>query len=69
MILGHRWIRLLATAIHTGDVEWILLSNYNEFRLYNHHEKAKYISFNASDLLDNDTLKCFFVDLFQKISY
>ena len=24
-------------AIHTGSVEWILLSNYDEFRLYNYH--------------------------------
>ena len=56
-------------AIHTGGVEWILLSNYNEFRLYNYHKKTYYISFNVSHLLDNDTLKCFFVGVFQEISY
>ena len=55
-------------AIHTGDVEWILLSNYNEFRLYNYHEKTKYISFNASELLDSETLKEFLI-VFSKESH
>jgi hypothetical protein len=55
-------------AIHTGDVEWILLSNYNEFRLYNYHEKTKYISFNAEKLADNEKLKEFLV-VFSKESH
>lgn len=55
-------------AIHTGDVEWILLSNYKEFRLYNYHEKTKYISFKASELVDNEKLKEFLV-VFSKKSH
>lgn len=46
-------------AIHTGDVDWIMVSNYDEFRLYNYHEKTKYISFNAGELLDKDKFSCF----------
>ncbi len=46
-------------AINTGDVEWIMVSNYDEFRLYNYHEKTKYISFNAEELLDKDKFSCF----------
>lgn len=46
-------------AIHTGDVEWVMLPNYDEFRPYNYHEKTKYISFNASELADNEILKQF----------
>jgi len=46
-------------AINTGDVEWIMVSNYDEFRLYNYHEKTKYISFNAEELLDTDKFSYF----------
>lgn len=46
-------------AINTGDVEWIMVSNYDEFRLYNYHEKTKYISFNAEELLDKDKFSYF----------
>lgn len=55
-------------AIHTGDVEWILLSNYDEFRLYNYHEKTKFISFNARELADNEILKQF-LTVFSKTSH
>ena len=55
-------------AIHTGDVEWILVSNYNEFRLYNYHYKTKYISFNASDLLDKE-IYSYFMLAFSKKSH
>lgn len=46
-------------AIHTGDVDWIMISNYSEFRLYNYHDKTKFISFNASDLLDKEMFSYF----------
>jgi hypothetical protein len=46
-------------AINTGDVEWIMVSNYDEFRLYNYHEKTKYISFNAEELLDKEKFSYF----------
>jgi len=36
-----------------------MVSNYDEFRLYNYHEKTKYISFNAEELLDKDKFSCF----------
>ena len=39
-------------AQHTGDIEWIMVSNFDEFRLYNWHQKGKYISFRAEELLD-----------------
>jgi hypothetical protein len=50
-------------AINTGDVEWIMVSNYDEFRLYNYHEKTKYISFNAEELLDKDKFSYFMATL------
>ena len=28
-------------AINTGDVDWIMVSNYKEFRLYNYYESIK----------------------------
>ncbi|KAF5062109.1 hypothetical protein DSECCO2_308330 [anaerobic digester metagenome] len=46
-------------AINTGDVNWIMVSNYNEIRLYNYYEKTKYISFNARELLDKQKFACF----------
>jgi len=55
-------------AQHTGDIDWILVSNYNEFRLYNWHKKGQYISFNADELLDK-TLFSYFMLSFSKKSY
>ena len=55
-------------AQHTGDIDWILVSNYNEFRLYNWHKKGHYISFNANELLDK-TLFSYFMLSFSKKSY
>lgn len=46
-------------AINTGDVDWIMVSNYGEFRLYNYYEKTKCISFNASELLDKQKFAYF----------
>jgi type I restriction-modification system DNA methylase subunit len=55
-------------AQHTGDIDWILVSNYNEFRLYNWHKKGQYISFKAEELLDK-TLFSYFMLSFSKKSY
>jgi hypothetical protein len=55
-------------AQHTGDIEWILVSNYDEFRLYNWHKKGQYISFKAEELLDK-TLFSYFMLSFSKKSY
>ncbi len=55
-------------AQHTGDIDWILVSNYNEFRLYNWHKKGHYISFNVNELLDK-TLFSHFMLSFSKKSY
>jgi hypothetical protein len=49
----------LGYAFHIGTAEWILLSDYDEFRLYNYHEKTKYISFNARELTDKKIFKWF----------
>ena len=45
--------------INTGDVDWIMVSNYDEFRLYNYYEKTKYISFKARELLDKEKFTYF----------
>ena len=55
-------------AQHTGDIDWILVSNYNEFRLYNWHKKGQYISFNSNELLDK-ILFSYFMLSFSKKSY
>ena len=55
-------------AQHTGDIDWILVSNYNEFRLYNWHKKGRYISFTSSELLDK-TMFSYFMLSFSKKSY
>jgi hypothetical protein len=44
----------------SGLVEWILVSNYKEFRLYNYNKRlGEYISFNVEDLLNDDIFKTF----------
>jgi hypothetical protein len=55
-------------AQHTGDIDWILVSNYNEFRLYNWHKKGHYISFKANELLDKKLFSYFMLS-FSKKSY
>lgn len=45
--------------INTGDVNWIMVSNYDEFRLYNYYEKTKYISFKVRELLDKEKFAYF----------
>jgi hypothetical protein len=52
----------------TGDVDWIMVTNYDEFRLYNYHEKPhKYISFKIGDLKDPENFKQFML-AFSKFS-
>jgi hypothetical protein len=53
-------------AFNTGDVDWLMVSNYDEFRLYNYHEKTKYISFNAEELLDKDSFHYFMLSFSRK---
>jgi hypothetical protein len=44
----------------SGLVQWILVSNYKEFRLYNYEKRlGEYISFNVEDLLNEDIFKTF----------
>ncbi len=52
-------------AQHTGDIDWILVSNYNEFRLYNWHTKGKYISFTSEELLEKDVFSYFMLSFSQ----
>ena len=43
-------------AKRSGDIDWIFVSNYDEFRLYNWHTKEHhFISFKAEDLQDPET--------------
>ncbi len=55
-------------AQHTGDIDWILVSNYNEFRLYNWHTKGKYISFMSEELLEKDVFSYFMLS-FSRMSH
>lgn len=41
------------------DVNWIIVTNYEEFRLYNFERKTKYISFKVEDLRELENLKLF----------
>ncbi|KAF5057139.1 N-6 DNA Methylase [anaerobic digester metagenome] len=51
-----------------GDIDWIFVSNYKEFRLYNWHKRQqKYISFMVEDLEDRETFKSFMLT-FSKFS-
>jgi hypothetical protein len=51
-------------AKRSGDINWILVSNYDEFRLYNWHKKQhQYISFKAEELKDPETFKSFMLVL------
>lgn len=51
-------------AKRSGDINWILVSNYDEFRLYNWHKKQhQYISFKAKELKDPEIFKSFMLVL------
>jgi hypothetical protein len=56
-------------AQHTGDIDWIFVSNFKEFRLYNYGKKSdKWICFNYEDLFDSEKF-CYFMLAFSKESY
>ena len=46
-------------AIGSKSVQWIVVSNYNETRIYNYYKKRKFISFMAKDLLNTNNLRIF----------
>lgn len=47
-------------AQHSGDIDWIFVSNFREFRLYNWNKKSdKCICFTCDDLLDKDNFENF----------
>lgn len=47
-------------AQHSGDINWIFVSNFKEFRLYNWGKKSdKYISFSYKDLLKHEKFRFF----------
>ncbi|PWI48789.1 hypothetical protein CEE45_05215 [Candidatus Heimdallarchaeota archaeon B3_Heim] len=46
-------------AIENKGVQWIIVSNYKETRLYNYYHKKRFISFTADDLLVISNLKIF----------
>lgn len=55
-------------AQHTGDIEWIMVSNFDEFRLYNWHQKGKCISFKSEELLDK-RMYAYFMTCFSLKAY
>jgi len=56
-------------AQHTGDINWILVSNFKEFRLYNWGKKSdNYICFTYEDLLDQEKFT-YFMLAFSKTSH
>jgi hypothetical protein len=55
-------------AQHTGDIEWIMVSNFDEFRLYNWHQKGKFISFRTEELLDK-RMYAYFMTSFSRKAY
>ena len=51
----------------SGIIDWILVSNYKEFRLYNYGKRqGEYISFIATDLLNEEYFKYFMFALSKK---
>ena len=53
---------------NSGEINWIFISNYKEFRLYNWHKKQhQYICFEAEDLRDPEIFKRFML-VFSKFS-
>lgn len=54
----------------SGLVDWILVSNYKEFRLYNYEKRqGEYISFNVDDLLKDEKEFKYFMFAFSKKSH
>ncbi|MCE7698216.1 MAG: type I restriction enzyme HsdR N-terminal domain-containing protein [Methanobacterium paludis] len=52
----------------TNSANWVMVSNYDEFRLYNYHEKTHYISFKVEELLDPKIFS-YFMLVFSKKSH
>ncbi len=48
-----------------SEIQWIIVTNYDEFRLYNYQHKTDYISVNFNELVNIDMLKIFYL-LFSK---
>ena len=53
-------------AITNRSVQWIIVSNYKEIRIYNYYKKRRYISFAVADLLERENLKLFLCLLSKK---
>jgi hypothetical protein len=50
-----------------NPIDWIMVSNFKEFRLYNYNERSgKYICFTYEDLLDKETFQSFMVSFSKK---
>ncbi len=50
----------------TNSANWVMVSNYDEFRLYNYHEKTHYISFKVEELLDPKIFSYFMLSFSKK---
>lgn len=55
-------------SLKTKSANWIMVSNYNEFRLYHWEKKDDYISFEAKELLDKKKFR-YFMLVFSKKSH
>lgn len=53
-------------SLRTRSANWIMVSNYDEFRLYNWQRKDDYISFKAEELLDKEKFRQFMVTFSKK---
>lgn len=53
-------------SLKTKSANWIMVSNYDEFRLYHWEKKDDYISFKAEELLDKDKFKYFMLAFSKK---
>lgn len=52
---------------HSGDVDWIFVSNFKEFRLYNYKKKShRCIRFTCEDLLDKEKFSYFMLSFSKK---
>jgi hypothetical protein len=53
-------------SLKTKSANWIMVSNYDEFRLYHWSKKEDYISFKAEELLDDKKFKYFMLAFSKK---
>lgn len=61
--------QLFRYARKNEGVPWLLLSNYNEFRLYNYYKPGKYISWTVNELFENENKFKEFILLLGKNSF